>query len=334
MLEDRRAAEWLAVAVALLWAASPFLASSSLVVVQRMTGLSAFFALLALNFMPLRGRVPARLLALEPVAGIDCRHRYPAGRAGQGERLSAPGVPVADRMAAGVKRPDHDQAAAQGLFLDCVGRASRGDSGISALHGLSTTGYLYRDFTLTERLLTQPRVLFDYIFNLLIPVTESITPFHDAYRHSTGLLEPITHAVFFAGAAGAAGSRVAGPRSQPLVASGCCGFLPVTCPSPRCCPGALFPAPELFARDRALSCAGCAGHGLAGAPGFGFPMRAMAGGVYFLVFTAVLANGTIVWGNRELAAEMWYINDRDSERAAQYLFSITQGLEKSVWPVP
>ena len=49
MLTDARSAEWLAVAVALLWAASPFLASSSLVVVQRMTGLSAFFALLALN---------------------------------------------------------------------------------------------------------------------------------------------------------------------------------------------------------------------------------------------------------------------------------------------
>ena len=53
---------------------------------------------------------------------------------------------------------------------------------------------------------------------------------------------------------------------------------------------------------------------------FGFPMRPLAAGVYFLVFTAVLANGTIVWGNRELASEMWYINDRDSERAAQYLF--------------
>ena len=49
LFTDARSAEWLAVAVALLWAASPFLASSTLVVVQRMTGLSAFFALLALN---------------------------------------------------------------------------------------------------------------------------------------------------------------------------------------------------------------------------------------------------------------------------------------------
>ena len=53
---------------------------------------------------------------------------------------------------------------------------------------------------------------------------------------------------------------------------------------------------------------------------FGFPMRPLVGGVYSLVFTAVLANGTILWGNRDLASEMWYINDRDSERAAQYLF--------------
>ena len=49
MLKDRRAAEWLGVIVTLVWAASPFLASANLIVVQRMTGLSAFFALLALN---------------------------------------------------------------------------------------------------------------------------------------------------------------------------------------------------------------------------------------------------------------------------------------------
>jgi len=33
-------------------------------------------------------------------------------------------------------------------------------------------------------------VLFDYIVNLLIPSTDSITKFHDARAHSTGLLTP------------------------------------------------------------------------------------------------------------------------------------------------
>ena len=64
-------------------------------------------------------RIPARFLALKPVAGIDCWGWYPAGRAGQGKWLSAAGISAADRMAAGWQRPDHDQAAAQGLFLGC-----------------------------------------------------------------------------------------------------------------------------------------------------------------------------------------------------------------------
>ena len=54
-------------------------------------------------------------------------------------------------------------------------------------------GYSGRNFTLFERLITQPRVLLDYIGNLLL--VPGVTPmglFHDDYVKSTGIFTPVT----------------------------------------------------------------------------------------------------------------------------------------------
>ena len=133
MLEDRRAAEWLAVIVTLVWAASPFLASANLIVVQRMTGLSAFFALLALNIYTIArtGYRPDSWRAnlwLASIAGIGT---LLAGLAKENGFLAA-GVSAADRVAAGAKGAYLNQAAAQGFFLGCIDCAGGDDSGISA----------------------------------------------------------------------------------------------------------------------------------------------------------------------------------------------------------
>lgn len=49
-----------------------------------------------------------------------------------------------------------------------------------------------RNFTLTERLLTEPRILFDYLHHIFIPNMEGITLFHDDYILSKSLLNPWT----------------------------------------------------------------------------------------------------------------------------------------------
>ena len=193
--------------------------------------------------------------------------------------------------------------------------------------GVSTTGYLYRDFTLTERLLTQPRALFDYIVNLLIPVTESITPFHDAYAHSKSLLEPITTLFSLLALAALLILAWLVRRSQPLVAFGLLWFFVGHLVESTLLPLELyFPHRNYLPAIGLYLALGALAMDWLGRRDFGFPMRPLASSVYFLVFTAVLANGTIVWGNRELAAEMWYINDRDSERAAQYLYQYYAGI--------
>lgn len=54
-------------------------------------------------------------------------------------------------------------------------------------------GYHFRDFSFYERVITQPRILFDYVANmLLIPGGSGMGLFHDDFIKSTGLLTPVT----------------------------------------------------------------------------------------------------------------------------------------------
>ena len=53
-------------------------------------------------------------------------------------------------------------------------------------------GYVVRDFTLLERVLTQPRVIVLYIGQLLRPIQSKMGFFHDDLVVSTGLFEPVT----------------------------------------------------------------------------------------------------------------------------------------------
>jgi hypothetical protein len=49
-----------------------------------------------------------------------------------------------------------------------------------------------RDFSIYERVLTQPRILFDYLQNWFLPKLYTVGIFQDHYAKSTGLFSPIT----------------------------------------------------------------------------------------------------------------------------------------------
>lgn len=61
----------------------------------------------------------------------------------------------------------------------------------SLLPGIENT-YLARDFTLTERLLTQSRILLDYLSHTLYPQMRGSGIYHDDYPISAGILSPLT----------------------------------------------------------------------------------------------------------------------------------------------
>jgi len=52
--------------------------------------------------------------------------------------------------------------------------------------------YEFKGFTLAERLLTQSRVISDYIIQLVFPLTHKMTLYHDDFLKSSSLIQPIS----------------------------------------------------------------------------------------------------------------------------------------------
>lgn len=57
---------------------------------------------------------------------------------------------------------------------------------------LGLLNYQGRDFTMMERLFTEPRVLWDYAWRFFLPLSRGLGVFHDDYETSTNLISPLT----------------------------------------------------------------------------------------------------------------------------------------------
>ena len=90
---------------------------------------------------------------------------------------------------------------------------------------LSPASYATRDFTLVERLLTEPRVLFDYLQWTLFPRLSEFGLYHDDYTISRGWLSPPTTLFAIAGIVLLAASAWWLRRRRPLFALGVLWFL-------------------------------------------------------------------------------------------------------------
>jgi protein O-mannosyl-transferase len=101
--------------------------------------------------------------------------------------------------------------------------------GILALYYLFTHSATYlnysgRDFTLTERLLTEPRVLLFYLKLTVMPSVQELGLFHDDIPLSRGLLEPPTTLYAIVALAALFVSALALIRKAPLVSLGILWF--------------------------------------------------------------------------------------------------------------
>ena len=87
------------------------------------------------------------------------------------------------------------------------------------------SGYVARDFTLTERLLTEARVLWFYLGLILIPRASAMSLFHDDFTVSHGLLEPVTTLPAVLGILGLATGAWLLRRKAPVLSLGLLIFL-------------------------------------------------------------------------------------------------------------
>ena len=85
-------------------------------------------------------------------------------------------------------------------------------------------GYAIRNFTLMERLLTEPRVLFFYLSLLVAPRIDQFALYHDEFPVSTALLSPWTTSPSAAGIIGLLALALSLRRKHPLLSLGILWF--------------------------------------------------------------------------------------------------------------
>lgn len=187
--------EELALFLSAIWLLAPLQVSTVLYVVQRMAQLAALFMLCALLvYMTARQR-------------ITKKQRY-------GYALLWLGLPLLTILAA-FSKENGLLALPLAMVLEITLFAPRNDEsrpkGIQAFFFLSVWlpaaiavvwlishpsfiagGYITRDFTLEQRLLTEPRVLWCYIQTMLLPVGSRMGIYHDNFPISTSLTNPWT----------------------------------------------------------------------------------------------------------------------------------------------
>lgn len=175
--------------------------------------------------------------------------------------------------------------------------------------------YVGRDFTLGERLLTEPRVLFDYLRLLLAPARSALGLFHDDYRISRGLLDPASTVVALVAWTALIAAAVAWRRRAPMFFFAIAWFL-----IGHALESTVFPLELYFEHRNYLPAAGLALALPLAALGLELRLRRLAfwvGSAYVGLFAFVLFETASEWGEPGVAAYLWYQERPDSERALQ-----------------
>ncbi|KAA6184834.1 tetratricopeptide repeat protein [Thiohalocapsa marina] len=321
-------ATWLAAAIALIWGFSPFLATTHLMIIQRMTGLAGLFVFLGLagfvwahcirNQHPVRSRIML-------VASLGLGTLFASLSKENGALLPALSLVILYLWIPKEQRATHRVDRSILFILAVLPTALI--FGYLLYHASQALvhGYgLHRQFTPEQRLLTQPWILLDYVQNLLLPRAINVSPFTDHIQASTGwLMPPITTIAVIAWALIiAAALRL---RSKaPYLLFGICFFLV----------GHLLESTiiglELYFAHRNY------------VPSFGLyfalifaigtmPARYLRTGflavsAYALLFLAVLVQTAYQWKDVAVTSELWLAAHPESIRAAQ--FAATQHLQQ------
>ncbi|ROZ79140.1 tetratricopeptide repeat protein [Ramlibacter sp. WS9] len=181
-----RVRAWLlAAAVAAAWAMHPLNAMPVLYVVQRMTSLSALFSLCALSLWLFGRQAQGARGVLAMAASILVL--WPAAVFSKETGLLLPAhIFLCEWLVLGTFRTVPTRlkwwaAAIAGVLLSTL---------CWAKWGFITAGYSVRDFGMVERLMTEARVLWFYVGQLLLPAPHFFGLFHDDIPISRGLFAP------------------------------------------------------------------------------------------------------------------------------------------------
>jgi tetratricopeptide (TPR) repeat protein len=310
----------LALAAMALWLLHPMQLATMMLVVQRMTQLSALFTLAGLAAF-VHGR---EIASQRPLAG----YAWLSLGIGAGGLLAvlskengillplyALVIEATILRAAAIPQPPYYWKLWQATFLWLPLLALL--AFFAAIADRFDDEFARRPFTLGERLLTEARIMFDYLGRILIPRLQGSGLFHDDYPISRGLLTPWTTLPAVLGVIAAIGFAWRVRRRWPPLAFGILWFfaghalestflwlelyfehrnyLPMVGPLL----AATYYLFQIPARIRKLAPA------------------ALAAVLAFLAFMSW--QSATIWGDRTLIATVWAAENPTSPRAQQYL---------------
>ncbi|MEQ8691383.1 MAG: hypothetical protein RIC89_11175, partial [Pseudomonadales bacterium] len=222
---DHRNAAILSIGAAAVWLLTPLQVSTVLYQTQRMAILSALFMLLScmfyvgfrecfvqqrewvsqlilcfLSFLAAMLSKENAFVLLLVIPSLELLLLQPAG--------------VANKREKAIKR-----LAWRGLFAVLAASAV----GLFAIAGWLDSAYEERSFSITERLLTQPRVLWDLVFQFFNPDVSRMGLFHDDFTVSTSLVDPLSTLAALLGwvfVIATAGFAAVKPEGRRVVAGG------------------------------------------------------------------------------------------------------------------
>ncbi len=191
-LANRRSS-WMALSTGALWAASPVLISASLMSIQRMTLLSATFTLVGLiGYVAARERYPSqpRRALIQMALAIGAGTAFGVLSKENGILLPAFAL-LLEKLVLSERLNSTDSVLRRFHFIFVVIPASLLVSYLIFMTWQGTiNGFPGRSFSLSERLLTEARILWDYLRILILPARSALGPFQDDYVVSHGLWSP------------------------------------------------------------------------------------------------------------------------------------------------
>lgn len=218
-----RHVQWLSLAIASAWLLHPLNLTSVLYIVQRMTSLSAFFSIWGMVLF-LWGRrrlshgnggtlpILASLLLLTPLAAFS--------------KESGAILPLVMLVAEIAFFKFQAKSVVSRRFL--IGFYSFSVA-IPAIIVLSyivlnpdwlLAGYRVRGFTMVERIMTEARVLWFYIWQILLPSTAQLGLYHDDIAISKGLFKPVSTVLSLLGLSALFGVAWISRKMAPVITFG------------------------------------------------------------------------------------------------------------------
>ena len=193
---DKQNAQWVALVSAALWLLHPFLVSTTLYAVQRMAQLSTLFIFLGLTgHLYGRSLIAKNTLGAYAVMSLSVAFFTLLAMLSKENGILLPlliGV-----MEFTIIASQREQIAAlnrywRWIFVIAPAIVIFLYLGEKVFRQNFFDVIAPRDFSIYERVLTQPRVLFDYLQNWFVPKLYTAGVFQDHFVKSTGLFSPIT----------------------------------------------------------------------------------------------------------------------------------------------